>query len=301
MSETVKSPAGETVEIFDDDEFKVLMGFDESQSQRAFTFSMGVTAERFAVLRALWEHGKFVDKSGRASIHVAEYTLKHYGVPILNPSAVFSAPSLNACLSRDIRGKRTSRIQLVALPVRWHAIVTGNEQPHIYGSKPTPQLVEVVRSLDDARDARAALPPPPTAPAAPSPVDEHRRADVEHEVADAVATALMARVVEIITTNHGNIAAQRAAQARDEVRQLEKRLGEQVAYVERLRRDLRSVQDELSAIKLERDGLRQRLRTAEFNLQTATGADAQRLIDAEVHRQVDRMMRQAPTTKGREA
>ena len=52
--------------------------------------------------------------------------------------------------------------------------------------------------------------------------------------------------------------------------------------------------DELSAVKYERDGLRTRLRSAEHNLKVATTGDTQRIIDAEVRKALDKLMRQAP-------
>jgi hypothetical protein len=191
------------------------------------------------------------------------------------------------CVERVTKGKRTSLIQLVALPESWLGRVDGSLRDASFVG--TAQM-----SIDDAGDR---VHPAPVVVPDPAPVVEKStgpNSDVEHSVADAVATALLARVIEIMSTGNGNAVAMKNAQLTTDVADLTRRLGEQVGYVERLRRDLRQVQDELIATKSERDGLRQRAQAAEHNLKIATGADAQRIIDAEVHRQVDRIMRQAP-------
>lgn len=72
------------------------------------------------------------------------------------------------------------------------------------------------------------------------------------------------------------------------------RHGELIARAERLRRELRETGEELAAVKAERDGLRQRVRLLEHNVSSAINDDRERAIEAEVHRRVDRIMRERP-------
>ena len=50
------------------------------------------------------------------------------------------------------------------------------------------------------------------------------------------------------------------------------------------------------AANIERDGLRARAMAAEANLAKVMTPDAQRLLEAELHKEVDKLMRQRPGT-----
>lgn len=279
------SLAGEEVLIFDGPEFAELAGYEFDS--HSFKLSMQMPRSRLAVLKALWRHGKITDRSGFAVGHLAE-RVREFEQLSFNPNAVLTAPLMQACVERVTNGRRTMSIALVALPQQWLRLVEGplsDDPPEPMVDAPQMgqlQLPEPGPALIDVYQ--------PPAPEPPGPMP------VEYEVAGAVATSLMAQVVEIISHNGSNVLAVKNAQLREENIALGRRLGEQVAYVDRLRRDLRQAQDELVAAKLERDGLRQRAQAAEHNLKVATSADAQKLIDAEVRKEVDKLMRQRPGT-----
>jgi len=72
------------------------------------------------------------------------------------------------------------------------------------------------------------------------------------------------------------------------------RLASQLEYSERMRRSYIEAGDELKAVKAERDGLRQRVRQLEHNLDVEQGRDFERTIQDEVRRRLDRVMRERP-------
>lgn len=78
--------------------------------------------------------------------------------------------------------------------------------------------------------------------------------------------------------------------------ELANQLGDLTAYAARLRKELASASDDVVALRAERDGLRQRLRLAEQNVEAVGRGDPdrERTIEAEVRRRLDRMMRERP-------
>lgn len=290
MSEvTHRTLAGDEIIVFDDKSFGELAGFDADS--HSFKLSMQMPRSRLAVLKALYRHGVIVDRSGFAMGHLAE-RVREFDALSFNVNAVLTAPTMQHCVERVTKGRRTMRIALVALPATWLRHVEGalhSEGP----PEPTVEMTDAVEAVGDAVHPPAPqLEKPMIDVYQPEPAES--RTPIELEVAGAVATALMAQVVEIIAHNGSNVLAVKNRQLHEENISLGKRLGEQVSYVDRLRREVREAQDQLAATISERDGLRQRLASAEHNLKVATSADAQRLIDAEVHRQVDKLMRQRP-------
>lgn len=277
-----RSLAGEEIAIYDDDVFAEFAGFEPGS--KGFGIAMQLNRAREAIIKALWRHGAITDRGGFAIGHLAD-RVREFDQLSFNVNGIVGAPIMQVCIERTTKGRRTMKIELVALPRTWLRKIEGalSDQPLTAAAAAPP--AELVAPI---------LMPPPSAPA-PAPVP----APVEHELASAVAAGLMAQVVEIIIGNRGNILSLTNTQLRTEIDQLTKRLGEQTGYVDRLRRDLRATQDQVIAANLERDGLRQRAQAAEYNLRLATGPDAQRLIDAELHKQVDKLMRQTPgSTKG---
>lgn len=294
QSTTVQSLAGEDVTVFDDAAFAELAGFDPTS--KSFKLSFAMRPNTLAVLKALWRHGTINDRSGFAVGHLAD-RVRSLDRLDFNVNAVVTTPLMQCAVERVTKGRRTMQIALVALPRTWLRLVEGAlaEVP-IADMSPRPD-VPTQPQLTVATDVDKLHPHLLLPTAAPTTVPSTvPTPDVHFEVADAVATALMARVVEILANNGTNVLAVKNAQLTGEVAQLTRRLGEQTSYVDRLRRDLRAAQDEVTAAHLERDGLRQRAQAAEHNLKIATGADAQRIIDAEVHKQIDMMMRQRPTS-----
>jgi hypothetical protein len=204
-------------------------------------------------------------------------------------------PVMARCITLDARTKRTYGVRLTAVLERWLPALPDVDD------RPVPPAdgggVDVDAVIDDtgARvvdhpapgEAGSSTPPPPD-------YDDDRPV-VEGRIADAVATALLAQVVEIIATR--DAAAPALGRLALDVEALEARLGTQVAYVDGLRKDLRLAGDEIAALRVERDGLRRRLRETEHNLRVATSASARRIVEAEAEA-VARVMRETPIGPG---
>jgi len=287
---------------------------------------------RMAMLTTLWRRGAVVDRDGFATTILANMARTLAGEPIDHPTAVLTAPSMKVCVERKTHGKRTKEVRLVALPECWLPTISRGDRQRIaqieqgriklnavlnghhpaaeaYTEPPddgvtaiTPSGSECVEGGPPDDESMTSSGPPSSPPAnqsAPPPeaidlteVGAPSTPPLAVEVAEAVAGALLAQVAAIIT--QGNAQAPANDRLRSELSTLTERLGTQVDYVDKLRRDLRASTDQIAALKVERDGLRQRLRDTEHNLRVATSADTQRIIDAEVHRQLDKVMRQAP-------
>jgi regulator of replication initiation timing len=289
MSHTVKSPAGDVVTVFSDDEWLELT----DMPKKALTW----TNSRNAILRSLWHHGPYRDKSGLASRKLINDMLAlGYSTPeagafnSLTHSTVFQP-----VLHREINGKRCYLIQLVALPESWYAhLPSTNGHPVIeLPPEPAPEPEPEVEPAGSVVAVTATD---------PAPVVEVDEEPMELQVASAVATALLTQVIEIISagpmvtvTND----SPQVAELQADIRQAHARLAQRLEENDKLRRELRAVRDEHAATIFERDGLRQRLKATEYNLERALKGDNQRIIMDEVHREVDRMMRAKPvTTKG---
>ena len=116
-SKTVFSPAGEPIEIVPDDEWLALTD-STPVSLRAWH------GWKSLVIHALWQHGKFENKSGQATKELADWIAEQGHEFPGSPKAIatlFSHPLNAPAVERDLNGKRTNRIQLVALPERWHS------------------------------------------------------------------------------------------------------------------------------------------------------------------------------------
>lgn len=297
----VTSPTGDEVLIFDDGDFLELAGFaDSSTAVRSLVLRLdGRSGERAAVLASLWIEGGVVDKSGQAAAKLGE----RIGVAGATVRAIVKAPIMAAAVEIQGNARRTHSLRLVALPDRWHRHLSAEvaEEP---ASTAEVEPLESAGRAPEADlgghgpvaegDIEEAVFPPAVAEVPLSPLAGLQ--PVEVELASAVATALLSQVIDIVAT--GDQAAPQLSKLALDVKALEERLGTSTAYVDKLRRQLRDTGDELAAVKHERDGLRQRLRATEHNLRVAVGADAQRIIDVEVRRQVDRVMREAPAGAG---
>lgn len=223
---------------------------------------------RATVLRALWHHGPIEDHGGLATetLHRAATANGYRGSSSALSQLLHDSPDL---VEREIRGKRCFRIELVALPASWV------DRLELEEPEPPTELEEPPTELELEEEPEPEL-------EEPEPWDL--------EIAGAVATSLLTRVVEII--NAGRYDADgRAGRDLEDAR---RRLYEQTEYAEKLRRQVREVGDELAAVKHERDGLRSRLRLVEENLRKATGTDVARQVDALVREQLDRVMRARP-------
>lgn len=272
MSRTVLSPAGTEVLVLDDDEAVELAGAKRPGSM------LHLSIERRAIVEALWQHGPIQDDRG----HAAGVLGERAGLTTTNVTNVLKSPLLAQCVEREAKTTRCYRLALVALPERWLPKLNGHAPPE---PEPEPE-VEQPTLLD-------ATSPPPIWISTRDVADYDPTTD--DRIVDKVATALLAQVVEVLA--HGKPDSAELARLDGVVHELQQRLASQLDYTSTLRQQMRLASDELVAVKQERDGLRARLRAAEHNLTVATTGDTRRIIDAEVHRAIDRFMRETPKTK----
>lgn len=309
MTQYVESPAGDRLEVFSDDDLAALFpDLPTSALSLMTSWQPRVDSPRGPALSSLWVDGPVVNDSGRAGLVLRDRAARFGLDPGRDPASVVTAfrqGAFDLFVERRTRGKRTFVIRLIAVAERWLPYLTKIETATV------PTRDAVSSGSDDVASPAAPEPAPAVEAVPGGDVSTNGHSDgsaavavpgpapVEFELTNAVATALLTQVVEIIST--GKSAAPELGRLRLDVEALEERLGVQVGYVDKLRRDLREAGDEIAALKVERDGLRQRLRAAEHNLRVATGADAARIIDAEVQRQVDRIMRERPAGAGSKA
>jgi hypothetical protein len=183
-------------------------------------------------------------------------------------------------------GRRTMSVSLTALPKSWLKLVEGalhesGEPESVIEVSP---MAEVAASLVD---------PPREIDVYQSPAQQP---DMESDLASAVATSMLGQVIELLTTNGRDMLVAKNTKLVEELTQARQRLGEQTGYVDKLRRQLREAQDSVIAANHERDGLRQRALNAEANLAKVMSPEAGKLLEAELHKEVDKLMRQRPGT-----
>lgn len=303
----VTTPTGDELPVYSDADLLTLYGDGRSPNALSLMTSWHPRphSPRAPALLALWHEGAAEDRSGRAALVLRDRATRYGLGADVEPSVVTTSIGQGAIgelfVERVTNAKRTYSIRLVAVAERWLPYLEPRTK---VGSAPATTDADLTGTEDDA----AATAPPEPEPegrtggatcehgdvsadvAVLAPAGTH--SPVEFELTNAVATALLTQVIEIIATGAG--AGPQLGRLQLDVEALEARLGTQVAYVDKLRRDLREAGDEITALRFERDGLRTRLRKAEHNLTVAMSADAQRIIDAEVTRQLDKLMRQAP-------
>lgn len=321
-SKTVFSPAKEPIEIVPDDEWLALTD-SSPMSLRAWH------GWKSLVIQALWQHGKFENKSGQATKELADWIAEqgHEFPGSLKAIATLFSHPLNApAVERDINGKRTNRIQLVALPERWHSkllldlAVAEGEVAAIplepASSPPEAPEASSVTLLDEARASVAldgetqSVGPVNGSEAEWTEADwEALKVDaptvfeteppIELHLASQVAMSLLTTVVEIITAGEADTAklsaSKRIASELDHVQGV---LAQRLEENNRLRKQLREAQDIIQATRDERDGLRTRLRATEQNLQSALKGETAHAVNSEIHRRMDEIMRTAPKAKG---
>lgn len=273
------SPAGDKIEIISDDEMAERLGAGPVALRQLLKWS----PVRPPILRALWNHGAYEDRqSGRATGMLAADA----GLAGAQVTPVLASPAMEPCLERELNGRRTYWIRLVALPEKWLQFV---EPPAVADEEPAaPEPADIEAGSVDSEELEA----PGSDQLDAEPGEAGSDPAPALEVSHAVALSLLTQVVEIITAGRGD--AHELSRMRLDVVDLSERLGGQVSESDKLRRQLRETGDELLALRQERDGLRQRLRIAEHNLTVATSGDVQRVIDTEVRKRLDTMMRQAP-------
>lgn len=296
IQRTTTTPAGEEVFVLTDADVMREASLSKAAAAQASSLD-GKSGLRRAVVADLWLHGAVEDRrTGRCTQKIADRIDR--GTTAMQVGTILrGGPVMDLILDRETNGKRTYTVRLTAVLARW--------LPHLERLAPVPDDPPVPTPVPvPAPDAgpTTGVGPGTTSTWDPAPPfgwvgdDDPRAAPlspVEGRLADAVATALLAQVVEIIATRDD--AAPALGRLRLDVEALEERLGTQVGYVDKLRRELREAGDQITALKMERDGLRTRLRSAEHNLKVATSADARRIIDDEVRRRVADVMRETPS------
>ena len=277
--QTITSPAGEVIEVIPDEEWADALGWTDARQLK------GRDRPRLAVLGALWEHGAYEDRSGFAGTALYE-DAKARGYEGHQTSLNgLMRKTLYLGLDREVHGKRTTRVRLTAVPQTWADLLTANGD-----QQATPEPVEddsiPVYLLDEPDEDRA-----PVEDAA-AVIDVPTFADVQLEVAQSVASALLAQVVDIIATGKPDTSRLDALEA--DLDDARRRLATVLDANATLRRKLTETGDELLAAKTERDGLRTRLRLTEANLQKAINADRASVIQDAVNAELAKVMRATP-------
>jgi hypothetical protein len=285
MTRTVCSPAGEEIAVYTDKEWMELTGVPLQ--------SLQWSPSRRAVLGCLWNHGKYEDrKSGKATrLLIDDASKEGYGGQ--SPSALnalFKSDAMIGAVERDINGKRTYRVQLTAVCETWLSKLQANGyKMNVDAHKTTlaEPVVEEVEQVEEVEDE---------APAEVLDVYQPEPDVLELQVSHAVARSLLTQVVEIINAGVEITRDDRVNELERDLSMAHQRLASRLEENDKLRRKVRQLEDELAAAHTERDGLRGRLRAAEYNLEKAMSSDNQRIIMAEVHREMDKIMRAKPAS-----
>lgn len=287
----VTSPGGDDVTLLPDFTERGQLNFGWANTRRP-------------VLAALWKHGEIVDnKSGRATLalHALAQPLG-YNADVTALAPMLKNVVMERCITRVQRGKRTYSIKLTALPETWYERLRDEFPiPPQADLDLTDEPAPVVESLNGHSAVAVA----------DAVVDQLMSTDddfmigydepwqpapIELNIAGVVAMQMLTRVVEIISTgvapSHGE--AQHLARVETDLREVEHRLSLRLEENTSLRRKYALLGEELRAVKLERDGLRQRLRIAEHNLQVAGSADVQRQVTEQVRQELAKIMTAKP-------
>ena len=259
-----------TVEIVPDDQWLERVGATSKEG-------LVLTPTRRAVITALAEHGPFTDRGGRATVQLARavgYTGTQAAL-----SGVLRHHVMSHAIDRDLKGKRTFRIALKAVPERWAHLLTNGDDTAKPEATVTP--IEVPDVLPE---------PEPD-------VTENMRL----EIAGSVADALLARVVEIVRSPDAD---KQAVLERDkaltELAEVQDRLATALNYGTTQRNAVQRLGEDLIAVKQERDGLRIRLRQAEANVERLTRPGGQAAIVNElVQVELAKVMRATPQPHAR--
>lgn len=324
---TITTPGKDLVTVLPDDEFRELAGMSKSRPQ---TLTYKWDASRGPVLRALWEHGLFKDKSGLASAKLYAKARK-YGYQGASSAMTMmlrggdsdhrSNNGLDVAVERVTQGKRTYEIRLVALPDTWVKRLTQTGHPSTNGHHPPGTARDEAIANVDALKAALAQPvmePAPDVPMGPAtheateqapPPDPEMSGVVPYfhlpegvEATAMVAMAMLSQVAEIIRS--ATYAPQAEAQLKAlkaSVEETQRNLGARVDENTRLRAEiiklktrLQDAADLIAATQHERDGLRQRIMRVEGNLTAALKGDTANFVDEQVRREIRRIMEAKP-------
>lgn len=211
--------------------------------------------------------GAITDKSGRATSVLLEKA--NYQGSLTGLTALLKAMETGGLIQREVKGKRCFSISLT-------------------------------KSLQE-QQAQQAQPERPAQPAQPAPAVETSSPATPPEAsldAAAIASALLDRVIEIAGKPQRDSAEFERLKA--DYQQMQQRLYDATQTAERLRQKMRIAEDELIARKVEVDGLRQRLRETESNLDKVIHSNSKVRLDFERERELKdliSMMRAPISTK----
>ena len=304
-SRTVKSPAGESIQILPDDDWVDAVGAEPRSLQQ-----WGGGSKPY-VFRALWEHGEFTNSSGRVGSEVQTYIQDNYPdaqLPV-KPAAVmalFRNPVNLPAVISQMNGKRTFSLKLVAMPETWHRKLMQDIGPGKPGS-----------NGDHAQEVPEAIPEPSQevewttsertewtdadweALQLDAPIVYEEPPPLEVHIASQVAMSLLTTVVEIISAGTADTTqltgSKRLTQDLETAQHL---LSQRLSENDKLRRQLREAGDSITALRHERDGLRTRLRMTEHNLTEALKGETAQAVNSEIQKRVDQFMRTTPQAKG---
>lgn len=314
---SITSPwTGEVVAVVPDAEYAAAMGRPlEARSTANAGSVLTLQSARKLVLRTLWEHGPFEDRTGGRATALLHAAMVERGNR--SKSTALSGVLLDAgpAIDRTTNGKRTYRIAFGLVPEHWAAYLLALPAPAVVEPPAvTPEQADRAEAFaaeeraglaaEPATEPVEALEPEP-ATVAPEPEEEAPNGLAPTlEVAGIVAMELLTRVIEIVSTGTApDRASHRLREERDDART---RLAEALAYGETLRGSIRRMErerdvlgSEVTAMRRERDGLRSRLRDTEANLTAALRGDAAAYVNGEVSKAIDRVMRVSePRTMG---
>lgn len=311
---TVKSPAGESIEIIDDDTWMQMNGYESDRSMRQWNGSI-----KRLVLAELWNGGAVTNDSGQATLRLWDRMNEHYGSDVTTAPTAFHNLTYSHPLlfERTTKGKRTYSIKLSAMPEAWYDRLLTDERERakiaraaqaeadreadrlaalqsdeLVAHDSTPEPIEQEPSVtDDEFDAlirNIELDAPTEYDLAPP---------LELSIASQVAMSLLTTVVEIISSGSGAATDERVRKLTGDLNEISSKLSARLEENDRYRRQLRQAGDEITALRHERDGLRSRLRATEANLTAALKGDAVAAINGEIQKRVDAIMRVAPKGK----
>lgn len=262
------------VEIVPNDVWREALGDDTNEREALFR-----THSRRMLIQALDRWGPFEDSSGLATRQWLQraQTLGYRG-SLSALSGIMRKPTMAHAVSRDQNAKRVYRIALERVPQAWADWL----QPA--KTEPEPEPEAEPETTPEPAPLQLVDDDPPAHEDA-STLDALRL-----DIAGTVATALLTKVVEIVTSPDQS---KQAVLERDDAR---RRLAETLEDNQRHRETIRRIGEELAAAHAERDGLRQRLRAADANVAklTAPNAAANAVVNDLVQNELAKVMRAAP-------
>ena len=298
IQRTVRSPAGEIIEVMGDAEWVKLTGV----SERGLNL-WNAGSKRF-IVAALWEHGVFSNSSGRAISDMLDWIYETYGVEARGGSiTTMIRDPINVPAFKRVTPhvKRTHSIQLIALPEIWYSKLMDTLAIEIQHGRvleilaPEPQPEPIPDEIETPTDQEWANLTSALELDAPTIYDSEPVINLD--IASSVAMSLLTHVVEIIHAGSPEATDARVRQLKTEFDDVAEKLSKRLEENNVMRRQLRQAGDDLQALRIERDGLRSRLRSTENNLSEILRGDQAKLIDAEVSKRIERFMNAKPESK----